>query len=110
MSEVLRKQFATITSSVSGAVTSGSFRTGGNLFDVQIEAPDTLAAVEVSGDKLTWYTATDIAGTLLTGLGSSYNAGIREGAEWVRFQVATDVGGPQPFSILVMVHKQGGNG
>ncbi len=106
MSEVLRKAFGSIESSTLGDVISGAFRVGGNLFDVQIEAPDTLAAIEVSGDKLTWYTATDIAGTALIGLGSSYSAGIREGAEWVRMRIATDIGGPQPFNVLVMVHKQ----
>lgn len=106
MSEVLRKTFGAIESSTGGDVVSGSLRVGGNLFDVQIDAPDTLVAIEVSGDKLTWYTATDIAGTALIGVGSSYAAGIREGAEWVRMRVATDAGGPQLYSALVMVHKQ----
>lgn len=106
MSEVLRKDYLKVTSSSGGAVSSRAVRVGGNLFDVQLKVPDSLVTIEGSSDKLDWFTATEIGGTLLSGLGTGYSAGIREGFEWARMTVATDAGGPQAFSGSVNTHKQ----
>lgn len=106
MGEVLRKNYLAVTSSSGGAVNSEAVRVGGNLYDVQLKAPDSLVTIQGSSDKQDWFTATEIGGTLLSGLGGSYSASIREGFEWTRLQVALDAGGPQVFAGLVGVHKQ----
>lgn len=106
MSEVLRRVSSRVAS-VNGAVANGEpIRVGGNLFDVQIEAEAALVTIQISSDKFAWFTATDIGGVALATIGDSYNAGIREGAQWARQQVASDVGAVRNFDALFIIHKQ----
>ncbi len=105
-SEVLREEFLKVTSAAA-AVSSRAVRVGGNQFDVVLNGPDALMLVEVSGDKLNWFTATDIGGTPITGLGDTFNAAIQERAKWARLGVAIDAGQPQEFAAQILIHKQG---
>ena len=62
--------------------------------------------MEGSNDKLNWNTMTDIGGTAISGLGAVQRVGL-ERPKHLRFQVATDAGGPREFMAIVNVQKRG---
>ncbi len=108
MSTVARVGFGqrTTVSTVVRVVGPG-FRLGGNTWDVQFVAPDSLCTIEGSNDKLNWNLMVDVFSDEITNLGDVMSVGANR-PRWLRFNVEADVSQPRNFTAIGNVQKESG--
>lgn len=116
MADVLRQLYREVTSLTNAAVSSTPVHVGGNPFAFRFDgsahtATPPAVTLQISHDKLNWYTAHRDQTPAATGsqiddaVESGYEV-VLERPKWSRFQVAQDAEGARVYQGVWDVYKQ----